>query len=369
MKEQINTCLCHQKKIVNKGFLDTLEITSEIRQKDEPKKDHKQGTEVLELRRNSKAISKSINGQLCYLNSPIHKDYQNAYYCNDYLYQDGKKITGSYCKKRSCLICSRIYAARLFKAYSDPLLELDDLYMVTLTAPTVKAKELSSEIERRYKTITEIKDLLRKTYSIQLKGLRKLEITYNLQSKEFHPHYHLIVSTKEAAELIKTYWLKKIPKANAKAQDVRKVTGKKPLFELFKYVTKPIIKNTFNAKALDEMYISIKGIRTIQSFGIKQTQDVKIDKYESVIIDHKTERIDVWKWCNERKDWYTATDEQLNIGTVTKDTKESIKVIEKNGPKEYKEYKEVKHFNPRIEIRIRPKPTSQGSRKDFYFDD
>lgn len=351
------------------GSLDTLEITSEIQRKEVIKNQKEKPSNVLELRRQSKAISKGINGSLCYLQSEIHEDYKAAYYCNDYLFQDGKKITGQFCKKRSCLICSRIYAARLFEAYSEPLFELDELYMVTLTAPTVTSDKLKSEINKRYKTITEIKDLLRKTYKIKLKGIRKLEITYNLKTKEFHPHYHLIVSTKQAAELIKTYWLKKIPEASPKAQDVRKASGK-ALFELFKYVTKSVVKSIYDASALDEMYKSIKGIRTIQSFGIKKKTEIKIEKYESVIIEHKTERIDVWKWCNKEKDWYTSEGEQMNSGAVNKETNQILKVIQKDEiKKRTTQTNKESHCTESDQIRTRPKEPPKGSGTNFYWDD
>jgi Replication protein len=341
--------------------LDTLELTRDFSPKNNAET-------TLQLRRNSKAISSSINGKLCYIDSEIHKDYQAAYFCNEYIFQDGNKITAKYCKKRSCLVCSRIMAARLFKAYSIPLLELQDLHMVTLTAPTVQAKDLKKEIAKRYKVITKIRDNFRKTYGIKLKGFRKLEITYNFRSNEYHPHYHILVEGKETAEMIKDYWLKLIPEAGAKGQKVTKVKDSGALFEVFKYVTKAIVKDTFDTKALDTMYTSLKGVRTYQSFGIKKTQEVKIESYESLTISHKTERIDVWKWCKDKNDWYTAEGEQMNSGDVTNDTKHSIKVITKN-----ETLKKRDHTEPQIEYKVnsgfkRPTPAKEGSKRDFKFD-
>ena len=65
--------------------------------------------------------------------------------------------------------------------------------MVTLTAPTVQAKDLKKEIAKRYDVIFRIKDNLRKIHGIKIKGFRKVEITYNLKTKEFHPHYHILI--------------------------------------------------------------------------------------------------------------------------------------------------------------------------------
>lgn len=353
-----SSCNCSHETLPKKTTLDTLEITSEFR----PGKESKN---TLDLRRNSKAISQAINGKLCYQESKIHKDYQSAYYCNEYLFQDGKKFTANFCKKRNCLVCSRIYAARLFKAYSKPLFELDDLHMVTLTAPTVTADKLKDEINKRYASITRIKDNLRKTHQIRIKGFRKLEITYNPNTKKFHPHYHILIQGKEAAELVRSYWLKLNPDADKKAQNVKKVESEKALFEVFKYVTKQIVKDTFCASSLDEMYKAIKGIRTCQSFGIKKLQDVKIDDYESVVLEHKTEKIDVWKWCNDNSDWYTADGEQLNTGDINPQTKKSIKIIKGHDKERAKKNDDKDTWKYDFTKTEKPNP----GQKIAYFDD
>ena len=350
--------ICNCKK---ERRLDKLELTMDFSNKNNAET-------TLQLRRNSKAISHAINGKLCYIDSAIHKDYEAAYFCNKYLFQDGPKITAKYCKKRSCLICARIMAARLFKAYSTPLFELQDLHMVTLTAPTVQAKDLKKEIAKRYDVIFRIKDNLRKIHGIKIKGFRKLEVTYNLKTKEFHPHYHILVEGKQTSELIKNYWLKLIPEASNKGQHIKKVKDTGALFEAFKYVTKAIVKDTFDTKALDTMYTSLKGVRTYQSFGIKKTQEVKIEKYESLIISHKNERIDVWKWCKDKNDWYTSEGEQMNKGDVTKETKHSIKVITK-----HETLKKRDHTKTESEYKInsgfkRPAPAKEGSTRNFFFD-
>lgn len=338
--------------------LDTLELTSEFDLKSNAKK-------TLQLRRNAKALSTSINGQLCYVDSAIHKDYQAAYFCNTYLFQNGNRLVSSYCKKRSCIVCSRIMAARLFKSYAEPLLNLKGLHMVTLTAPTVEANQLNKEIKKRYDIITRIKDNIRKTHKIKLRGFRKLEITHNSRTQKFHPHYHLLVESEEAATLMRDYWLKLIPEADKKAQHIRQVKDNKGLLEVFKYVTKPITKDTFDKVALDHIYTSLKGIRTYQSFGIKKTQEVKIDKYESLIISHKSERIDVWKWCKESHDWYDSSGEQLNTGEIDKKVKKALKTINNTSNEEQQRPQAQTHHYQSCGGIKRP----QRSRKEAIFDD
>ena len=78
--------ICNCKK---ERRLDTLELTTDFSIKNNAET-------TLQLRRNSKAISSAINGKLCYIDSAIHKDYQAAYFCNEYIFQDGNKITSKY---------------------------------------------------------------------------------------------------------------------------------------------------------------------------------------------------------------------------------------------------------------------------------
>jgi len=303
--------------------LDTLELTSDSK----PNK----SAILYNSRRNSKAITKAINGKLLYQNSEIHKDYQKAWYCNESLFQDGNKVTANYCKKRSCIVCARIMAARLMKAYAKPLLELNDLHLVTLTTPNVTGDMLDTEIDRMYNAYTKIKDNIRKTYKLKLKGFRKLEITHNSRTNTFNPHYHILVDGKEAATLIRDLWLNQFSNANVRGQDIKKVRSIKEesaLLEVFKYVTKVVIKNSFNAEALDIMYCAIKGRRVYQAMGIKKTQEVKIKTYESQIITHRDERIEVWKWCNDSKDWYTPDhSESFNDSQIDSSVLKTIKVI------------------------------------------
>lgn len=338
------------------AFLDTLEITSDSRAKN--------SSELYQARRKSKAITRAINGKLLYTNSVIHKDYQNAYYCNEYLFQDGSKIIANYCRKRSCLVCSRIYAARLMKAYVKPLLELKNLQLVTLTAPNVPGDQLRSEIDLMYSAYAKIKDNIRKTYKIKLRGFRKLEITFNHRTKKYNPHYHILVEGKRAANLVRKLWLDQFTKANDDGQDVRPITSVKGLLEVFKYVTKAIVKDTFDPMALDHMYVSIKGLRVYQSMGIKKEVEVKIKKYESTVITHRAERVDVWKWCNEKYDWYTSEGESFNDGDLVKDAKGIITIIEKAKNVHDKPKEQYQDFN-----QVAANQRKKTGRPITYFDD
>jgi len=318
--------MCSTSQTVKKGAskridLDTLELTADFLVK--------RPLNLWSQRQKAKSVSTAINGKLCYLNSDIHKDYQKAYYCNEYLFQDGKQITADFCKKRNCIVCSRIKAAKLMAAYAKPLLELGDLYLVTLTAPNVKGADLSIEIQRLYNAFKRVKDNIRKNHKdIQIKGFRKLEVTYSERTKKFNPHYHIILRGKETAEKVRQLWLKQNPSASIGGQDIRPVRSKKALLEVFKYITKAIVKDTFDTKALDQMYTAIKGVRTYQSMGVKKIAETKQEKYESAPIEHRSERIEVWKWCQDKKDWYSPSKEKFNDTYISQETKRIIKIVD-----------------------------------------
>jgi len=345
------TALKPLKKHSAKGVrLDTLELTADYLAKSP--------SSLWSQRQRAKSISTAINGKLCYLGSDIHKDYQKAYYCNQYLFQDGKKVTADFCKKRNCIVCSRVKAAKLMAAYAKPILELGDLHLVTLTTPNVGGENLSSEIQKLYNAFSRIKDNIRKNYKeIQIKGFRKLEITYNERTNKFNPHYHIILSGGATAEKVRDLWLKQNKNTNYKAQDIRRVSSEKGLLEVFKYVTKAIVKDTFNTKALDQMYIAIKGVRTYQSMGVKKIAETKQEKYKSAPIEHRSERIEVWKWCQDKKDWYSPNTEKFNDSYISQETKRIINIVDAAAYEKPKEL-EQNLIDPLKTIRIK---------KDFMF--
>ena len=307
--------------------LDTLELTSDSG----PSKSDK----LFSNRQKSKAITQAINGKLCYLNSDIHKDYQAAFFCNDVLLQNGKSVTANYCRKRNCIVCSRIKAARLMKSYSEPLFGLTELHMVTLTKPNVLGHELRPEIVSMKKGLSKVKDNIRKVHKLKTKGLWKLEITYNERTGKFNPHYHILVEGVVQANLIRSEWLRLFKDSNYRAQDVRPVQSNSALLEVFKYVTKAIVKNHFDPRALDTMYRAIKGMRTIQPMGIKRVKESDED-HTVTEITHRNESIDVWKWCNKKHDWYNSKDEKFNNGYISQETKRIIHVINQSDTNEEK---------------------------------
>lgn len=263
--------------------------------------------------------------------SHLNKSYWNTYHCSSSLNQVGKKFTGQYCGNRWCTVCNRIRTAKLIKGYNRPLEELPEKYFVTLTIPNVTELDLKAAIDRMNDTFKTIQEFFKKRkqrnkQDWQIVGLRKIECTYNYFADTYHPHFHLVVSGKNAAEGIVQEWLKRSPGAVIAAQDIR------PAWpgiehELFKYFAKIITKvgkhNKTFVKPLDVIFRAMWGLRVFQPIGLKkdvteEIEDIQVQEIEDV--EH--EEFAVWRW--ENNDWvnhdtgealtgYTASQAMLDL--------------------------------------------------------
>tara|TARA_R110000803_G_C11950079_1_gene317595 strand:+ start:171 stop:1142 length:972 start_codon:yes stop_codon:yes gene_type:complete len=302
------------KKEVVTHYLDTLEVTSDLFKS----KSH----ETLYNSTLRKGSTISTLFKLIDVSNPLwNKKYWKAFHCKNILLQDGDKLKGSLCRKRWCQTCNRVKTAELINAYSKPLQSLqqeDALYFVTLTTKTVKAGKLKDEIKKRYEAFTRIKDNLRKNYAIKLVGARKLEVTYNEQSNEYHPHFHFIQKGLKESELLLKLWLEQFPNASNKAQDIRLIDANNSdnLVEVFKYATKQCVKDEASAMALNNIYIAIDGKRTFQTYGkLKKVESVIEEKEEYSNADFIEPKSEIWKYDNDLNDYTNAYEVKL-INTI-----------------------------------------------------
>jgi hypothetical protein len=253
-------------------------------------------------RARSKWYTERITAGLLYENSPLHKYYQRAYYCNHVLEQKGQEIKAHYCDTRICHICNRIRTAKMMNGYMSQLQDRE-LQFVTLTLPNVNAANLrytcgllTHEIANTIRNFSEKK-------KVKINGIRKLEITYNNITNMFHPHLHLIVD--KAGDEIVNAWLKRIPEANREAQDCRPA-NQDSLNELFKYTTKIIghKKNEYvvYVKALDTIMQALAKKRCFQPFGdIRRVAEEVVDELQVQVYD--IQEYDYMTWIWEDCDW------------------------------------------------------------------
>lgn len=248
------------------------------------------------------------------------KAYRNTMYCSNDLSvkrtETGKVAFHSKkrCKNRWCPTCQSIRIAKLINGYGPQLDKLDDLYFVTLTAPTVVGDELGNRIQHFQKVWRNITSSMYWKEN-KPKGLRKAECTLRDEGK-YHYHFHVLIQGKENAEWLRDAWLKRIPAANIKAQDVRKVRSGEYL-ELFKYFTKLISqdkttgKRYIDASRLDFVMMMMRGKRVFQPFGgLKMVDEDSISEYEEFSLP-EIYLGTMWSWV-------------LNTGYVNNETKDPL---------------------------------------------
>jgi hypothetical protein len=233
--------------------------------------------------------------------------------CASTLAQEGTTITGKYCRQRWCLVCNRIRTAKLIGAYLPEMATWADPYFVTLTIPNVAGAQLHSAVRTMLATIPRLARAIRRTDGLELRAVRKLETTWNPRRRDFHPHVHLIVSSRAAADALVRRWLATFPDADAQAQDVRPCHGPGAMKELFKYFTKLVVKGLDGERTappprvLDTMFKAVRGLRTFQPMGFV-TPKLDVDD-EAMTLDATTESPEPhrervsWEWTGALGDW------------------------------------------------------------------
>ena len=249
--------------------------------------------------------------------SSLKKSYWNTFHCAATLTEDSDgKISGRYCKNRWCMVCNSIRTAQLIKQYRPVFYAWDDVYFVTLTVPNIGADSLPGALHAMQTSFKRIHERYKKQHQRgqgeRFKGFRKLEITYNAERNDFHPHFHFVVEGESRALQLVADWLREFPLADAQAQDCRKADDA-AIMELFKYTTKVISGKpgegrAIYADAMDIIFNAIRGKRTFQPFGFEQSDrdlmasaaenanDIEVEKSEARAIAE-------WEWQDDATDW------------------------------------------------------------------
>jgi hypothetical protein len=273
-----------------------------------PKKDTRT---PLQKRASSKFITLKLMNKMCALNSPLNFAYKLTCRCSDTIKQVDGKMTSEYCGYRWCLLCNRIRTAQYIGKYEPILKEWKDTQFVTLTIVSIGADDLLSALNEMNKNFRRILDLMRKR-EISIRGIRKLEITYNEKDNTYHPHFHVLVEGRVQAEMLHSEWLRLYPTSKNWAQDIQRVrTDKVDVYkEIFKYVTKLFDKDAktgkykeINPVALDVIFRALKKKRIMQPFGFvapEIAEEGKIELTEST--DAPTDEIKTYVWVGN--DWW-----------------------------------------------------------------
>lgn len=119
--------------------------------------------------------------------------------CGTYIHIQGQKITGAnFCKHKLCPVCQWRKSRRVFGQISEvqKVLNKDYNYRYLFLTLTLKnVKDLQKGIEHILQAFKRLQDA--RTFRKTVKGyIRTLEITYNKDTKEWHPHIHTIIAVK-----------------------------------------------------------------------------------------------------------------------------------------------------------------------------
>lgn len=171
-----------------------------------------------------------------------------------------KLVKANFCKNRFCPMCAWRQAKKdaLKIAILMKYIEMQHkkkFIFLTLTAPNVTGDNLKPEITKynaAFKKLTE-----RKEVKTAVKGyIRKLEITYNQERRDFHPHFHVLIAVNESYFKGKSYikqekwlalWRDVMQNENITQVHVQKVTDQpndngvkesSAVLELAKYASK-----------------------------------------------------------------------------------------------------------------------------------
>ncbi|HDK3539539.1 TPA: protein rep [Staphylococcus aureus] len=238
------------------------------------------------------------------------KSFERIKECNTFLFMVADKTMektklhrSNNCENRFCSICawkkSRKNALKI-SVLMQYLREEEnkDFVFLTLTAPNVKGEELDDEIKHYNQSFQRL--MQRKEVKNAVRGyVRKLEVTYNKERDDYHPHFHVIlVVDKQYFNNKKQYikrdrWLElwqKSTKNNLITQvDVRKVKAtdnKKEVSEIAKYSAKDS-DYLEDEKVFDTFYKSLSGKRLIVYSGLfkdasKLYENKELEKYKEL---------------------------------------------------------------------------------------
>lgn len=285
--------------------------------------------DALRKRARAKYYGRAVAARLASLDGPLSKSYRNSMFCASVLIQTGQKLTSRYCGARWCPVCNRIRTARLINGYAPALAALSDQHFVTLTIPNVPAAELRPAIEAMLATAQRIQDMHKKRHRRgaqvwQLVGLRKLECTFNPSAGTFHPHFHYLVAGEAAARTLVADWLRAVPAASQRAQDVRPANvgaGK----ELFKYFSKLVTRTADGRRvtdtaALDVIFQAMRGKRVFQPIGIAKVPE-EVESLQAIEAEINPD-FDYWQWV--QSDWASTTTGECLTGYIPSPAMEQL---------------------------------------------
>lgn len=270
---------------------------------------------TLKKRARSKYITNIVARPLAELKSPLQKAYKLSTTCASVLAEKPGKISSMYCGCRWCIVCSRIRTAKLWKGYMPAIEAMEDKWFLTLSRPNVPGTELEKEIKHYLHCARLIQRQLREQRNLQFSSLRKIECTYNEVDKTYHPHFHYIFDSWEAANATLQEWLARNKTAKLNKGNLLKPADNNSVRELFKYFAKVASKTKSKAangtntseyrihlEALDCMFLAMRRTRTFQPCGVVKEVSEEIELEQTL----ESGRVLTSQWIWQEHDWMNA---------------------------------------------------------------
>lgn len=259
--------------------------------------------------------------------------YTDMLHCGDYLVMledetrtKRKLDTGYFCRQRLCSGCawrSAVKSAQCVSAIAAKLIEDGRIMlMATLTVPNVPAEKLRATIQHLGRSWLRL--LKRQRYAAWTDNVRKVEITYNADRDDYHPHLHIVIFVPRGyfrggkyisqAQLLQD-WREVTGQPEITQVDIRRCYDKgtsNAILEVAKYSAKAS-EYTLNEDVCDTMYAALHHTRTMTYAGQckalrEEYQRGRLRQYEELDATKYTMRV-VYVW-QRTMDAYTEHDVQ-----------------------------------------------------------
>lgn len=313
------------KKLKVKKIKDIEEVEEYLKKPTEKKR---MQYKFIELMKNNKLVSlKNLNVarlQVCGDFLLFLKSKNNAY----------RLKKANLCNNRFCPLCSSLRAKKnavIVLELMEYIREIKKLEFVffTLTAPNIVGEKLEEEIKEFNNSF---KELIRsKEFRKVCKGyIRKLEVTYNRERADFHPHFHIVMAVNQSyfkskdyisTALLKTLWRKFKKNDSIEAVDMRKVkmNSIKEVLEIATYCTKSSDLYDNGQEVFDYFYSALRGKQEITYSGIfadvkklRDNGELKIENIKSLEEIQEKAIEKVWhKWKKENQEYYKYFKQEL----------------------------------------------------------
>lgn len=252
----------------------------------------------------------------------------------------------NFCKNRFCPMCAWRKARKdaltvsIIMQYLKEEHNLDFIFL-TLTAPNVKASELRTEITKYNKSFSKL--ARRKEFERIAKGyMRKLEVTYNSERDDFHPHFHVMIAVNKSYFKSRDYLSKKkwltlwqdvMNDKSITQVDIQKVEAddQKAIAEIAKYSAKDS-DYMVSEEVFDAFYKALKGRQLVTYSGVfkEALTDFKrgaLDKYKEMDLTQYIYRL-VFSWNRAYADYIQYELNELSEEEKNKINKKLIDEIE-----------------------------------------